>query len=214
MAANIDLIRIFGKSEYFRGRGWTAGPINGTGDLPVGQVACRRLEATGISGPAPTYQATRLAEDKEATMGAKQAISGTVTGNDQHVGFRAMIMKQAIEYNLGGYAKNEPNDVVSFTLQGEAKRLEDAAAAIREGTKKSSNIEVKTTPGTVDPALDTFTIFAWTSTTRNITNPYDLVFRLRPDDDKLSGAEVKEVWHGILKSTLKGDDLKKLGAGD
>ena len=61
--------------------------------------------------------------------------------------FGPMIMKQAIEYNLGGYAKNEPNDVVSFTLQGEAKRLEDAAAAIREGTKKSSNIEVKTTPG-------------------------------------------------------------------
>ena len=30
----------------------------------------------------------------------KEAISGTVTGNDQHVGFRAMIMKQAIEYNL------------------------------------------------------------------------------------------------------------------
>jgi hypothetical protein len=29
----------------------------------------------------------------------KEAISGTVTGNDQHVGFRAMIMKQAIEYN-------------------------------------------------------------------------------------------------------------------
>jgi hypothetical protein len=32
----------------------------------------------------------------------KEAISGTVTGNDQHVGFRAMIMKQAIEYNLAG----------------------------------------------------------------------------------------------------------------
>ena len=55
----------------------------------------------------------------------KKAISGTVTGNDQHVGFRAMIMKQAIEYNLAGYTRNLPNDVVNFTLQGDAKRSTD-----------------------------------------------------------------------------------------
>ena len=54
-------------------------------------------------------------------------------------------MKQAIEYNLAGSAKNEPNDAVSFTLQGDAKRLDDAIAAIREGTKKSSNIDVNDT---------------------------------------------------------------------
>lgn len=147
-------------------------------------------------------------------MKAKQAISGTVTGNDQHVGFRAMIMKQAIEYNLGGCTKNEPNDVVSFTLQGDAQRLDDAVEGIREGTKKSSNIEVKTTPVTVDQALDAFTIFDWTSTSRNITNPYDLVFKLRSDDKKLPTADVKTVWQGILKSTLTGDDLKKLSADD
>ena len=46
----------------------------------------------------------------------KAAISGTVTGNDQHVGFRAMIMKQAIEYNLAGFAKNEADGIVHFTL--------------------------------------------------------------------------------------------------
>ena len=147
-------------------------------------------------------------------MKQKEAISGTVTGNDQHVGFRAMIMKQAIEYNLAGYAKNLPNDVVSFTLQGDADRLDDAVAAIRNGTKKSSNIEVTTTRGTVDQALDNFTIFAWTSTSRNITDPYDLIFNLRPKDKTLSAADVKDVWHGILKSTLKGDDLKKLRDDD
>ena len=144
----------------------------------------------------------------------KEAISGTVTGNDQHVGFRAMIMKQAIEYNLAGFAKNLPNDVVSFTLQGHAKRLPEAVAAIQEGTKKSSNIKVTTTAAAVDPGLDAFKILAWTSTSRNITNPYDLVFHLRPDDGKLAPADVKTVWHGILQSTLKGDDLKKLGADD
>lgn len=147
-------------------------------------------------------------------MKQQEAISGTVTGNDQHVGFRAMIMKQAIEYNLAGYAKNLPNDVVSFTLQGDADRLDSAVAAVRDGTKKSSNIQVATTPGTVDQALNNFTIFAWTSTTRNITDPYDLVFNLRPNDKTLSAGDVKDVWQGILKSTLKGDDLKKLRDND
>ena len=144
----------------------------------------------------------------------KEAISGTVTGNDQHVGFRAMIMKQAIEYNLAGFARNMPNDVVNFTLQGNPKRLANAVSTIQEGTKKSSDIKVSTTQGTVDPTLNTFTIYAWTSTTRNITNPYDLVFRLRPDGGKLAPADVKTVWHGILRSTLKGDDLEKLGPDD
>jgi acylphosphatase len=144
----------------------------------------------------------------------KEAISGTVTGNDQHVGFRAMIMKQAIEYNLAGFAKNLPNDVVNFTLQGDAKRLTHALSAVQEGTKKSSDIKVNTTRGTVDPALNAFTIYAWTSTSRNITTPYDLVFHLRPDNGKLAPADVKTVWHGILQSTLKGDDLKKLRPDD
>jgi acylphosphatase len=144
----------------------------------------------------------------------KEAISGTVTGNDQHVGFRAMIMKQAIEYNLAGFTKNMPNDVVNFTLQGDAKRLTDAVSAIQEGTKKSSHIKVSTTSGTVDPALNVFTVYAWTSTSRSITNPYNLVFHLRLDDGKLARADVKAVWHGILRSTLKGDDLKKLGPDD
>jgi len=147
-------------------------------------------------------------------MQQKQAISGTVTGNDQHVGFRAMIMKQAIALNLAGFARNEPNDEVSFALQGDADRLDEAVAAIRAGTRKSSGIAVSAAPAAVNPALTSFTIFAWTSTSRDITNPYDLVFRLRPDDKKLSPADVKEVWHGILKSTLHGDDLKKLRPDD
>jgi acylphosphatase len=152
---------------------------------------------------------------RRTTMSEKnQAISGTVTGNDQHVGFRAMIMKQAIEYNLAGFTKNLPNDVVSFVLQGDGKRLNDAVSAIQEGTKKSSDIKVNTAEDKVDPSLNAFTIFDWTSTTRNITTPYTLVFHLRPDDGKLAPANVKTVWRGILQSTLKGADLKKLGPDD
>jgi acylphosphatase len=147
-------------------------------------------------------------------MPQKQAISATVTGNDQHVGFRAMVMKQAIEWNLAGVAKNDANDIVQFTLQGDADRIGKAVAAIREGTKKSSNIEVMTAPAAVEPSLSTFTIIDWTSTTRNITTPYTLVFKLRSNDKVISTSDVKGVWHGILKSTLKGEDLKKLAPDD
>ena len=122
-----------------------------------------------------------------------------------------MIMKQAIEYNLAGFAKNLPNDIVNFTLQGDSERLTDALSAVEEGTKKSSEIKVITTRVAVDPALNAFTIYAWTSTSRNITTPYDLVFHLRPDNGKLGRVDVKTVWHSILRSTLKGDDLNKLG---
>lgn len=147
-------------------------------------------------------------------MQEKRAISATVTGDDQHVGFRAMIMKQAIEYNLAGSAMNERNEIVQFTLQGDADRIDKAIAAIREGTKKSSKIEVNTAPASVNPTLNTFTIIDWTSTSRNITTPYTLVFQLRVKDIALSKSEAKDVWHEILRTTLTGNDLKKLGDDD
>jgi acylphosphatase len=144
----------------------------------------------------------------------KQAISATVTGDDQQVGFRAMVMKQAIQYNLAGFAKNENNQIVRFTLQGDPDRLKSAIATIRQGTKKSSNIEVSTVAAAVDPALDTFTVINWTSTSRNISTPYTLVFNLRPNDQEISKPEAKAVWRQILQTTVKGDDLKKLGNDD
>jgi len=143
-------------------------------------------------------------------MKDKTAISATVTGNDQEVGFRALVMKQAIKYNLAGSAVNERNQIVRFTLQGTADRIDGAIAVIREGTKKSSKIEVNTAPASVKSALNTFTIDAWTSTSRNITDPYNLVFKLRAEDDVISKSQAKDVWHEILQTTLKGDDLKKL----
>jgi acylphosphatase len=144
----------------------------------------------------------------------QQAVSATVTGNDQEVGFRALVMKQAIEYNLAGSAKNENNEIVRFTLQGDLARIDAAVATIRKGTKKSSDIKVSTAPTTVDAALKTFTVDDWTSTSRNITDPYTLVFELRANDKVASKSEAHDVWHGILTSTLKGEDLKKLGDDD
>ena len=65
------------------------------------------------------------------------------------------------------------------------------------------------TDDALDPSLKTFTVYAWTSTSRNITNPYDLVFQLRPNDDEISPKQAKAVWNRIAESTLKGDDLAK-----
>jgi acylphosphatase len=147
-------------------------------------------------------------------MSQQKAISATVTGDDQKVGFRAMVMKQAIEYNLAGIAKNDPNMIVRFTLQGDAKRIDKAIEAIEEGTKRSTGLRVSQSPAAIEPGLKTFTIIDWTSSSRQITNPYTLIFSLRSDGGVISPDDAKTVWHGILQKTLKGDDLKKLGAGD
>lgn len=70
-------------------------------------------------------------------MAEKAAIAATVTGNDQEVGFRAAIMKQAIEYNLAGWARNEDDQIVRFVLQGDKQKIDEALATLQEGTKKS-----------------------------------------------------------------------------
>src|SRR5271165_2923158 len=108
-------------------------------------------------------------------MAKKEAVEATVTGNDQEVGFCAMVMKQAIEYNLAGSAQNDANEIVHFTLQGEKHRIDSALTTIQEGTQRSSDIKIATTPTVIDPALNTFTIVGWTSSRRNITNKYNLV---------------------------------------
>jgi acylphosphatase len=143
-----------------------------------------------------------------------QAVSGIVSGNVQKVGFRAMILKQAIEYNLAGSARNTKEGTVQFTLQGDENRIGQAVMAIRNGTKRSSDVNVSTSPAKLDPNLDKFTVIAWTSASRNIANPYDLVFHLRTNDEPISKKEAKLIWHEILRSTLKGEDLNKLGDDD
>jgi acylphosphatase len=77
------------------------------------------------------FSKNRQAGSAESAMQQRKAILATVIGDDQHVGFRAMIMKQAIEYNLAGSAKNEANGTVHFTLQGNSDGLDEALAAIR-----------------------------------------------------------------------------------
>jgi acylphosphatase len=146
-------------------------------------------------------------------MSQPKAISAAVTGDDQKVGFRAMVMKQAIEHNLAGMAANQPNMIVSFTLQGDGTRIDKAIASIDESTKRSAGVSVSASPSTIKP-LETFTIFDWTSSTRGITKPHTLIFTLREDDGVISTDDAKTVWHGILQNTLDVEDSKKLRPGD
>ena len=147
-------------------------------------------------------------------MAKTAAVEATVSGNDQQVGFRAMVMKQAIGYNLAGSARNDANQIVHFTLQGDNKRIDSALATIQDGTKRSSDIKITTTSIAIDPALKAFTIVDWTSSSRNITNKYNLVFKLRDGDTAISPKEAKAAWHQILENTLNADDLKKLDPDD
>jgi acylphosphatase len=150
------------------------------------------------------------AERTPAAGAAPVAVSGVVTGDVQKVGFRAMILKQAIAFNLAGTAKNNADGSVQFVLQGDAKRIKDALAEIEKGTNKSKNVKAKISPGTVDPMLNSFTVIDWTSTSRNITNPYNLIFQLRSVDSTVSEKDAHKKYHEILDETLKPDDLKKL----
>ena len=69
----------------------------------------------------------------------QEAITGVVSGEKiQKVGFRAMIQKHAIMYNLAGYARNIPDGTVSVSLQGDKDRIDKTLEAIRAGTKRSS----------------------------------------------------------------------------
>jgi acylphosphatase len=146
-----------------------------------------------------------------AASAQQQAIKGIVSGAMiQKVGFRAMIQKEAIMFNLAGSARNNPDGTVTVSLQGDKDRIDQVLAAIRAGSKKSSKDNtIAQTPAAVDPNLKTFTVFGWTSTTRNITNPYDLVFSLRPANDQISRKDAKAVWNTIAEGALKGDDLAK-----
>jgi acylphosphatase len=147
-------------------------------------------------------------------MAKREAVEATVTGNDQQVGFRALVMKQAIEYNLSGSARNDENEIVHFTLQGDKQRIDLALATIQEGTKRSTDIKITTTSAAIDPALNAFTIVDWTSSSRNITNKYNLVFELRANDTAISPTDAKAAWRQILEKTLDADDLKKLQPND
>lgn len=149
----------------------------------------------------------------EAALAAKaqEAITATVIGEKvQKVGYRALIQKRAIMYNLAGYARNDPDGTVGVRLQGDEDRIDKTLEAISAGNKQSSKANIiGEASAQLDPNLKTFTILSWTSTSRNISNPYDLVFHLRPNDNEISLKDADAVWNSIAERTLRGEDLAK-----
>lgn len=141
----------------------------------------------------------------------KEAITATVIGEKvQKVGYRAMIQKQAIMHNLAGYARNNPDGTVGVMLEGDEDRIDKTLEAVSAGNKNSSKANIiGEALAPFEPDLRTFTIFGWTSTSRNISNPYDLVFNLRPASSEISPKDADAIWNSIAESTLKGDDLAK-----
>jgi acylphosphatase len=135
------------------------------------------------------------------------AISGTVTGNIKNTGLEAMIQRQAIEYNLAGSATIDNGRTVKFNLQGDEKRVKNAVSAISKRTKKSSNVNVTLSPATVSPDRYTFTLVGWTSVSRDITTPHNLVFSLRSEDTTIKKQEAKAVWLTICEAQVE-DKLK------
>jgi acylphosphatase len=161
--------------------------------------------------------ATAPAQAKSKLNGANlTAISGIVSGKVQQVGFRAMIQKQAIENNLAGSAENNDDDkTVRFNLQGDKNRVNQAVAAIKDGTKKSSDVKVSLSPATFDPNLKTFTVMGWNSVSRKITNRYNLAFALREDNTTIKKKAAKQVWLGICtKAVAKTEDAGKCDKDD
>ena len=138
------------------------------------------------------------------------AVSGIVTGKVQKVGFRALIQKQAIQYDLAGRTENNDKDKsVQFLLQGDKDRIDLALKKIRKGPKRGRVDNVELSPVPVDARLTTFTAVKWTSQSRHICNPYNLVFDLRADNSMISKDDAKDVWLDICKKTVRGEDVGK-----
>ena len=116
-----------------------------------------------------------------------------------------MIQKDAIQYNLAVSAENNKEDKsVRFILQGDKDRIDLALKAIRKGTKKSSNVNVSVSPAPVKPDLNTFTVVDWTSKSRGIQNPHNLVFNLRPDNTTTKKRKAKKIWLAVCVKALSG----------
>jgi hypothetical protein len=98
---------------------------------------------------------------------------------------------------------------VQFSLQGNKNRVNQALAAIRDGTENSSNVKVSVSPATVDRNLNTFTVAGWTSVSRNTCNPYDPVFTLRADNTTIRKQSAKAVWLEICNAAVRGEDVGK-----
>lgn len=129
------------------------------------------------------------------------AVQGLVSGQVQKVGFRAFILRQAVAGNLSGWTVNLSDGRVSFCLAGPAPRIQSALEEIARGPDRSKVAGVQTWPVPYPPGPQTFTVCAWTSESRKITTPYNLVFSLRSPDSVLSKKKADKFYHRLLEES-------------
>jgi len=164
------------------------------------------------ANPPPPHSTHTAVSAASPSQSPHSAITATVTGQHiQQVGFRAMIQKMAIMYNIAGEAKNNTDGTVSIVLQGDTFAISQILCVIKAGNKKSShnNQVANKTETSRDPNLKTFTVDEWTSTSRKIVNKYNLVFHLRSPDIQIKKQEAGLEWNTIVEHSLNADDREK-----
>jgi acylphosphatase len=78
-----------------------------------------------------------------AANAQQEAITATVIGEKiQKVGYRAMIQKQAIMYNLAGDARNNPDGTVGVRPRGDKDRIDKTLEVISAGNNISSKANI------------------------------------------------------------------------
>lgn len=128
---------------------------------------------------------------KDPQMSTIQTVTGVVSSVDGHpvtqVGFRAMVLKNAIRWNLAGSAVNNScttsPPTVSLVLQGYPDAIQAAKQQIMQGTKlcPTGNFAIQWTDPVDGGNLTVFKVQGWTSSTRHINTPYNLLYFVNPD---------------------------------
>ena len=141
-------------------------------------------------------------------------LSFKINVDDVHLAATAPNLKAKLSPSAFDAPPSAWCDTVRFVLQGEKDQVDDALKAIRKGTKKSSDVNVSVSPAQVDSNLKTFTAVGWTSVSRHISHPYNLVFDLRRDNTTINKDEAKAIWLDICRKTVQGEDTGKCDKND
>ncbi|MDJ0961223.1 MAG: acylphosphatase [Acidimicrobiia bacterium] len=86
------------------------------------------------------------------------AVTGTVSGRVQGVGFRVSTEWKARSLRLAGWVRNLPDGRVEFFAQGPPDRVVEFAGWLEVGPRAARPEHVALTPVPPDPNLTSFTV--------------------------------------------------------
>ena len=87
-----------------------------------------------------------------------KAITATVTGRVQGVGFRFATARRARELGLSGWVRNLPDRGVETWAQGRASDIDAFVAFLRVGPSAARVDALTVIPGTPNPEIGTFDV--------------------------------------------------------